>query len=457
VTVPRRHLDPAPSFPLILTALGVGILGSGGSPAGAQVGGCAAPTGIAVTTSCPTIDLTIAWTNGAAYASILVEVFDAASGALVASVPLPGTASSATVPLAEEGRYQVNVTGTCLSGSTGSASADATHFPFPTGTTNAVVDLDGAGGLVDSALALETALDTIQRETVRVDDIVSFTCRDQMGPGTVVWVTLGTYPNNHVLTFDEGTLLVERLLAGVSIYIEGGDHWGFDPPTPLRDYDGVLGVASSGNVILDGDDTLVALVGLAHADLDFTALPGTYTQDSPGNDYTDRLIPTGAAGVPVDLLGANAGLVWQSSVGYGVAVYYLPPLPFVGPSSGKVLSSSFEFGGYGGEEDDAMQKMSDCLKGIVRDDFRRGDCNADGNLDIGDAIFLLDGLFGGGVAGSCESACDANDDGNVDIGDAIWKLAFLFSGGAAPPAPFAACGADPTPDGLGCAAFTVCP
>jgi hypothetical protein len=453
VIVPRTLVADASSVLLFLLL----ILRSDDSPVEAQVVGCPPPTGVVVTTSCESTDLDIAWTNGAAYTSILVDVIDSGTGAVVASVPLPGTASSTTVVPAEEGRYQVNVTGTCLPGATGSASSDVALFPFPIGTTNAVVDLDGDGGLVDSALALETALDTIQRETVRVDDIVAFSCRDQMGPGTVIWVALGTYPNNHVLTFDEGTLLVERLLAGVSIYIEGGDHWGFDPPTPLRDYDGVHGLAASGNVILDGDDSLAALVGLAHADLDFTALSGPYAQDSLGNDYTDQLIPTGAAAAPTDLLGANAGLVWQSSIGYGVAVYYLPPLPFVGPSPGKVLSSSFEFGGYGGEEDDAMQKMSDCLKGIVRDDFTRGDCNADGNCDIGDAIFLLGSLFGGGVAGSCESACDANDDGNIDIGDAIWKLSFLFSGGAAPPAPFAACGADPTPDGIGCAAFTACP
>jgi len=50
-----------------------------------------------------------------------------------------------------------------------------------------------------------------------------------------------------------------------------------------------------------------------------------------------------------------------------------------------------------------------------------------------------------------------NDDAAINVGDAIYALSTLFTGGAPPPAPFPACGADPTADGLGCAIFPPCP
>ena len=40
--------------------------------------------------------------------------------------------------------------------------------------------------------------------------------------------------------------------------------------------------------------------------------------------------------------------------------------------------------------------------------------------------------------------------GEVQISDALHTLRFLFGGDAPPPAPYPACGADPTTDGLTC-------
>lgn len=88
----------------------------------------------------------------------------------------------------------------------------------------------------------------------------------------------------------------------------------------------------------------------------------------------------------------------------------------------------------------------------------RGDCNADGAVNISDAITTLDGLFGSTVLDQCQDACDSNDDGNFDISDAIFSLAFLFTGGPDPSAPFPDCGEDPTADTLPeCVAFPACP
>ncbi len=82
--------------------------------------------------------------------------------------------------------------------------------------------------------------------------------------------------------------------------------------------------------------------------------------------------------------------------------------------------------------------------------FQRGDCNADGMLDIGDPIALLGELFIGGTPGPCADACDANDDGAKDIGDPIALLGHLFSGTGPLPSPFGSCGEDPTADALDC-------
>lgn len=89
-------------------------------------------------------------------------------------------------------------------------------------------------------------------------------------------------------------------------------------------------------------------------------------------------------------------------------------------------------------------------------DFRRGDTNADGSLDLGDAIHLLNHLFTSPRL-ACEDAADINDDGSLDLGDPISLLNYLFADGGAPAAPFDACGADPTPDDLSCGSFPPCP
>jgi len=83
--------------------------------------------------------------------------------------------------------------------------------------------------------------------------------------------------------------------------------------------------------------------------------------------------------------------------------------------------------------------------------FVRGAVNpSDREVDIADAIFVLDYLFAGGEPPGCMDSADINDDGIIDIADPIALLAYLFAQGPPPSDPFPAAGADPTPDGLGC-------
>ncbi len=64
--------------------------------------------------------------------------------------------------------------------------------------------------------------------------------------------------------------------------------------------------------------------------------------------------------------------------------------------------------------------------------FLRGDANEDGQVSIGDVIFLINYLFRGGPPPNPIQAGDANCDGKVSIGDIIYLINYLFRGGPPP-------------------------
>lgn len=84
--------------------------------------------------------------------------------------------------------------------------------------------------------------------------------------------------------------------------------------------------------------------------------------------------------------------------------------------------------------------------------FVRGNANNDGKVDIADPIWIINELFRGGPASTCQDAADANNDGMVDAADAVYLIAYEFQGGSPPAEPFPACGTDPesTDDGVSC-------
>jgi hypothetical protein len=83
------------------------------------------------------------------------------------------------------------------------------------------------------------------------------------------------------------------------------------------------------------------------------------------------------------------------------------------------------------------------------DVFVRGDCNADGRVNIADVQYLLRYLYAGDSPPPCITAADANDDERIDHSDAVKLAGALFGGGSplSPPGPEP--GPDPTP-GPGC-------
>jgi hypothetical protein len=91
--------------------------------------------------------------------------------------------------------------------------------------------------------------------------------------------------------------------------------------------------------------------------------------------------------------------------------------------------------------------------------FKRGDVNADGDVNIADAVSALTILFcfQGCSSPPCPDAADTNDDGGLNIADPIRILVLLFADDSPLPPPFSECGPDPTADLLDCPSFEPCP
>jgi hypothetical protein len=89
--------------------------------------------------------------------------------------------------------------------------------------------------------------------------------------------------------------------------------------------------------------------------------------------------------------------------------------------------------------------------------FRRGDTNGDGTIDLSDAISLICLLFMGSCdLPTCLDAADVDDGGSINISDPIVLLGYLFLRYDPPPPPYPGCGPDPTPDDLTCEEYRHC-
>ncbi len=149
----------------------------------------------------------------------------------------------------------------------------------------------------------------------------------------------------------------------------------------------------------------------------------------------------------------SGGLVWDEpyKASADISVFYLGALA-VDNKNGGVYMSGLENNNRTGSDIFTI-KYEDSAPPV----FRRGDSDADGELDLTDAIWTLLHLFLGGEAPPCQKAADADDSGVVDVTDAFYTLHFLFLGEAPPPPPGAeACGPDPTRDDLTCSSRPRC-
>lgn len=131
-----------------------------------------------------------------------------------------------------------------------------------------------------------------------------------------VFVSLGVYPNNAVLSNAQGQALATFLNNGGRVYMEGGDTWVYNTPTaahPMFMIDGLN----------DGSSDVKTLNGI-----DSTMVSGLSFQYTGDNSYIDRLAPIGNA---ISLF-RNSDPDYIGSIAYDNGIY-------------KTIGSSFEFGG----------------------------------------------------------------------------------------------------------------
>lgn len=144
-----------------------------------------------------------------------------------------------------------------------------------------------------------------------------------------VFVCLGVYSDNHVLSEAEGNILKDYLDNGGNIYMEGGDTWAYDNPSPVHPYFHITGVA-------DGTGDLSTVSGVE------------------GTDFAGVELAYAGANSWIDHLGDASGaelILENRSPEYGVGVSY---------NSGtyKTIGISFQFGGLtDGEGDNNKREL----------------------------------------------------------------------------------------------------
>lgn len=90
--------------------------------------------------------------------------------------------------------------------------------------------------------------------------------------------------------------------------------------------------------------------------------------------------------------------------------------------------------------------------------FKRGDVNNNGTIEIADVTRLLNFIFGINPNLDCLDTADVNDDGQISIPDVTVLLNGIFGIGATQPAPpFPTCGVDTTASNLTCVSYGHCP
>ncbi|MFH1337000.1 MAG: C25 family cysteine peptidase [Candidatus Zixiibacteriota bacterium] len=81
---------------------------------------------------------------------------------------------------------------------------------------------------------------------------------------------------------------------------------------------------------------------------------------------------------------------------------------------------------------DVYDRECDWSDSLTVQIYISGDCNDDGVIDVGDAVYLINYLYNMDIAPNPLIAGDVTCDGKVDIADVVYLLNYLFKGGMAP-------------------------
>jgi len=192
------------------------------------------------------------------------QVFGNIIGTGTAMMSYSVTASVATPP-GYAVNFNLDITADLGISGTGSFQTIVGQIPI------LIVDLDGNH---NSAPAMNAA---IQALGLTADLQTSFPV--DLNIYSSIFVCLGIYSSNHVLSSTEGQILADYLNAGGKLYMEGGDTWAYDAQTAVHPMFKI-----DGND--DGGADLATISGLGTA---FTN--GMSFQYTGEENYIDRLVP----------------------------------------------------------------------------------------------------------------------------------------------------------------------
>ncbi len=135
--------------------------------------------------------------------------------------------------------------------------------------------------------------------------------------------------------------------------------------------------------------------------------------------------------------------------------------PYLVEDSSEIEVRIQDLGGGNPPENASIKGISIRAAGVGGAQIRYGDVNNDGAVNIADAIYKLNNLFGDGPVPTCAETADVNSDEAYNIADAIFLLNNLFGDGPPPIDGFGPqgfdCGEDPDPaNALGCALYDKC-
>ncbi len=171
-----------------------------------------------------------------------------------------------------------------------------------------IIDLAGTTISPDSMVQCLNILSTPSDITTEIpDNLNEYKC---------AFVCLGIYSDNYVLTDNDGTKLAGFLNNGGRIYMEGGDTWAYDSPTPVHPMFHIIGLD-------DGSDNLSVVAGDENNFMNNYAF--TY---NGANNYIDEIDPDDSA----QLLMINTSPLQNTAVSYFNDTY-------------KTIGATFEFGG----------------------------------------------------------------------------------------------------------------
>jgi hypothetical protein len=167
-----------------------------------------------------------------------------------------------------------------------------------------------------------------------------------------IFVCLGIYSDNHVLSSDEGDALAAYLNNGGMLYMEGGDTWYYDDQTAVHAMFGINGLE-------DGSGDLGTINGVAG-----TLSEGMSYIYSGDNSWIDHLEAVGAAEVIFN----------NESPAYSCAVSN-------DPGDYKTVGASFEFGGLS-DADSRVELMEAYLEYFEVLNSNSMNCNMTATPDI---------------------------------------------------------------------------